>query len=302
MLADLGAEAPEARIANLETSITASAKPAPKGINYRMHPANVGCLQAANLDCCALANNHVLDWGDEGLIETLSTLKQAGIPFAGAGQNAEEAAAPAILDRGAGARLLVFSYGSPTSGIPSSWAAKPQRPGVNLVPDLSAATAERIGERILAVRRPGDLVIVSIHWGSNWGYKVEDDQRAFAHALIEAGACDVLHGHSSHHPRPLEVHRGRLVLYGCGDFLNDYEGIGGYERYRGDLVLAYLPRLSGEGTLRRLTLLAYRIRRFRLERAAGEDASWLAATLDRESRPFGARVRHGGDHRLAVRW
>src|SRR5690606_10004038 len=97
-------------------------------------------------------------------------------------------------------------------------------------------------------------VVVSIHWGSNWGYEVTDAQVAFAHALIDGGV-DVVHGHSSHHPRPFEVYRDRLVLYGCGDFLNDYEGISGYEAYRSELTLLYLPTLAPDGALRSMSLV-----------------------------------------------
>ena len=302
MLADLEKSRPQARIANLETSITTSDTPVPKGINYRMHPANVGCLTAAAFDCCVLANNHVLDWDTEGLLETLATLEDAGIGFAGAGRHAAEAAQPATIDIAGTRRVLVYGYGARSSGIPRNWAATEQRPGVNLLADLSPATAERIASHVATLRRAGDLVVVSIHWGTNWGYQVTEEQRAFAHALIDAGACDLVHGHSSHHVRPIEVYCERLILYGCGDFINDYEGISGYEQYRGDLTLMYLPRLSHDGAISELTLLPYRIRRFRLSHAGREDAAWLRATLDRESLPLGCRIALHGDRRLAARW
>lgn len=289
-LADLDAAEPLARIINLETSITASLRPEPKGINYKMNPDNVVCLKAAAVDCCVLANNHVLDWGEEGLLETLSTLEREGIAVTGAGADAVQAAVPAILDLPNDRRVLVFGFGMTTSGIPREWAATSSRPGVNLLSDLSLATANEAARRIVALRRPGDLVVVSIHWGTNWGYRVTDEQRAFAHALIDAGACDLLHGHSSHHPRGLEIYRDRLILYGCGDFITDYEGIEGYEQFRGDLALAYLPSFEGDGTLSKLTILPYQMRRFRLQHASPADVAWLQATLDRESARFGAHI------------
>jgi poly-gamma-glutamate capsule biosynthesis protein CapA/YwtB (metallophosphatase superfamily) len=302
MLTDLEELRPQARIANLETSITTSDTPVPKGINYRMHPGNVDCLAAAAFHCCVLANNHVLDWDTEGLLETLVTLEGAGIRFAGAGRHAAEAAQAATIDIAGNRRVLVFGYGSTSSGIPRNWAASEHRPGVNLLPDLSPATAWRIANHVATLRRAGDLVVVSIHWGSNWGYQVTEEQRAFAHALIDAGGCDLLHGHSSHHMRPIEVYRDRLILYGCGDFINDYEGISGYEQYRGDLTVMYLPQLSHDGAISGLTLLPYRIRRFRLTHAGRDDAAWLQATLDRESLALGCRIALHGDRRLAARW
>ncbi len=323
-VAELDRAAPDVRIVNLETSVTTSPDWQPKGINYRMHPANVGCLAAAGLDCCVLANNHVLDWGRAGLAETLATLRGAGLATAGAGETAAEATAPAALampdtsrqaretagprgdsreTAGTPGRVLVFAWGSATSGIPRDWEAGPERPGVALLPDLSAATAGRIAAAVRRARRPGDLAVVSLHWGGNWGYEIPAEQRQFARALIDEGGADVVHGHSSHHPKGIEVHRGRPILYGCGDFLNDYEGIRGHEKYRSELVLAYLPALDpAGGRLLRFEMLPFRIRRFRLERAAPEEAAWLRETLDRECRPLGGGVELGGDGRLALRW
>jgi poly-gamma-glutamate synthesis protein (capsule biosynthesis protein) len=300
-LGDLDAARPAARIINLETSITTSMSPVPKGINYKMHPGNVSCLKAAKVDCCVLANNHVLDWGREGLLETLSVLRREGLATAGAGIDLAEAEKPVEVTLASGARLLVFGIGSTSSGIPRDWAARQDRSGIWLLSDLSPATAHRTAERILALRKTGDLIVVSIHWGSNWGYEVPEEQRSFAHALIDAGACDLLHGHSSHHPRPLEVYKGKLVLYGCGDFITDYEGIYGYEQYRGDLALAYLARYSGEGALIELTLAPYQTYRFRLQRASKKDTQWLQSTLDRECAPFGTHIALK-DKRLAAAW
>ena len=81
-----------------------------------------------------------------------------------------------------------------------------------------------------AYQQPGDLIIASIHWDSNWGYEIPRGQIMFAHCLIEEGIA-IVHGHSSHHVKAIEVFKGRLILYGCGDFLTDYEGIGGYEMF-----------------------------------------------------------------------
>ena len=125
---------PDARIVNLETAITDSDDYVRKGINYRMSPENAGCLCAAGIDCCALANNHLLDWGRRGLLQTLATLQRLQIKTAGAGRNVSEAAAPAALDIANKARLLVFSFGSVTSGIPRNWAATKNHPGINLLP------------------------------------------------------------------------------------------------------------------------------------------------------------------------
>lgn len=294
--------APDARIVNLETSITTSRTPLPKGINYKMEPRNAPCLTAAGIDCCTLANNHVLDWGAAGLGETLETLDRLGIARAGAGRNEAEAAAPAVIPLPGGRRVMVFAFGTESSGIPADWAATADTPGVNLLPDLSQRTAERIAAAAAAVRRPGDLIVASIHWGGNWGYGVPDEQRRFAHALIDLGAADVVHGHSAHHAKAIEVHAGRPILYGCGDFINDYEGIAGYEGYRGDIAVSYLPRLDQDGRLISLGLIAFVMRRFALHQAPSEDVRWLRGALDRESAAAGTRIDVAAGNRLAVRW
>lgn len=293
--------APDARIINLETSVTRSEDYwRGKGINYRMHPANLRCITAAGIDACSLANNHVLDYGYPGLLETLDVLCEAGVKRAGAGRNLAEARAPAVIDLGAAGRVLVFAFGTESSGIPPSWAATDERPGVNLLRDLSDATALEIGERIRRARRPNDIVVASIHWGSNWGYAVPSEHVRFAHRLVEEGV-DVIHGHSSHHPRPIEVVNGKLVLYGCGDFLNDYEGISGHEAFRGDLTLMYFACVdSATGELQSLRMTPMQIRKLRVNRARSEDAWWLMATLDRESRAFGSRVVLGDGEGLLL--
>jgi poly-gamma-glutamate synthesis protein (capsule biosynthesis protein) len=293
---------PDWRIVNLETSVTVSEDRAPKGINYRMHPANAPCLKAAGIDCAALANNHVLDWGAAGLMETLGTLAGLGIKTAGAGRNLEEAAAPAILARSAGARVLVFSCGLGSSGIPAEWAAGEKKAGVWRLPDPGPAAVRAVAERVKAAKRAEDLAVLSIHWGGNWGYEIPPAHRAFAHAVIESAGVDLVHGHSSHHPLGIEVWRGRLILYGCGDFLNDYEGIGGYEEYRSHLALMYFATLRRDGKLERLEVTPLAIRRFRLERAGEGDAGWLQARLDREGRKFGTRVSLNAAGRLTVGW
>ena len=296
-----GLEAADARIVNLETAVTTSAAHEPKGINYRMHPRNVGCLREAGIECCVLANNHVLDWGRAGLAETLETLEQAGIRTAGAGRDAAQAEAPAVIEHG-GTRVLVFACGSADSGIPRGWAAAPGRPGVNLLPDLSRRTVDRLAALLRAERRPGDIAIVSVHWGPNWGYEIPQTFRDAAHALVEGAGFDTVHGHSSHHPQGMEVHRNRLILYGAGDFLNDYEGIEGHEEFRGDLTLLYLPRVGADGALLGLRLLPFQVKRFRLHHASAQDTAWLRARLDRESRRFGTEVTMGNDGALEVIW
>jgi poly-gamma-glutamate synthesis protein (capsule biosynthesis protein) len=303
-LDELERAAPNVRLINLETSITDSNEYwKGKGINYRMHPQNIASLTAAGIDACSLANNHVLDWGYAGLSETLESLKNVNIKTAGAGQNMAQAGAPAVVSVAGQSRVLVFAFGLTSSGIPLDWAAGKNRPGVNLLPDLGAKSVRHIQRKIQEVKRAGDIAVVSIHWGGNWGYDISRKQRRFAHRLIDDGGADVIHGHSSHHVKAIEVYKDRLILYGCGDFLNDYEGIGGYEEFRADLSLMYFATVnSSNGKLVSMQMTPTQIRRLKVNRAPSEAAIWLMNTLNREGASFGTRVKLDSNNRLTLHW
>lgn len=101
-----------------------------------MSPKNIPCLTAARIDCCCLANNHVLDWDYAGLDETLGTLDNAGIRHAGAGPGVVEASTPAVRDIPKKGRVLVFGLGSVSSGIPWEWRATEHQPGVRLLEEV----------------------------------------------------------------------------------------------------------------------------------------------------------------------
>ncbi|MDP3796040.1 MAG: CapA family protein [Polaromonas sp.] len=307
-LAEIERRQPALRIVNLETAITTASAPWPgKGIHYRMHPANIGCLTAARIDCCVLANNHVLDWGQAGLTQTLHTLQQAGIHTAGAGSHLEAACTPAVWPLGESARLLVFSWAAPDSGGPSDWAAKPgsaaDSAGVALLPAWDDASAQQITAQVARQRQAGDLVVVSLHWGGNWGVEVPRPHRRFARRLIDLSAADVIHGHSSHHPRPVEVYRGRLILYGCGDLINDYEGISSRERFDASAVCLYFVQLSREtGALLQLDIVPLQLRRLQLRHADAAARHRLQSLLEAEGRKSGTGVQLQADGSWQWRW
>ncbi len=290
----------DARIVNLETSVTTSDDfAANKAVCYRMNPTNLPTLAALRPDVSTLANNHVLDFGAAGLAETLDSLTAVGLRTAGAGLDSEAARRPAVVPVEDG-RVVVVAIGTPSSGIPPGWAATEDRPGVDLLPRLSDSAADDVLARVDGVRQPGDVVVVSVHWGGNWGYEVPDEHVRFAHRLVDGGV-DVVHGHSSHHPRPVELYRGRVVLYGCGDFVDDYEGIGSHREFRDELRLAYLVAVPPDRVApAALRMVPFRSRRLRLVHASGSDAEWLRKTLDRISRPFGHGVALAPDRTLVL--
>lgn len=301
-LALLDAARPDARIVNLETSVTRSDDhDRGKGIHYRVSPENAACLAAARIDVCVLGNNHVLDWGARGLRDTLDTLDRLRIGRCGAGRDLDEAIRPAIVELGARGRIAVFSIACLDAGVPPWWAAGPDRPGVHVVAELDDAALRRIHRAIEPWRRPGTAIVVSIHWGGNWQLDAPRAHRWFAHRMIDDAGAHVVHGHSSHHVKGIEVHHGQPILYGCGDLLTDYEGIEGHEAYRGDLGLLYLVTLDASGALARLEMVPARMRELRVTRADADEARWLAATVARCGAALGTSVELEGD-RLRLAW
>jgi poly-gamma-glutamate synthesis protein (capsule biosynthesis protein) len=298
-LAEMDGTGADLRIVNLETAITPDGDPWPaKGVRYRMHPDNIECLSAAHIDACALANNHALDWDRAGLHDTLQALRAAKVAFAGAGVDSEEAWAPARLPLPGRGQLLLFSFAAKSSGVPSGWSAATRRAGIALLPDLSVATAAQLAEDIVSRRGADDRVVVSIHWGDNWGLGVPQAHRDFAHRLIDSRAVDVVHGHSSHHPLPVEVYRGKLILYGCGDLINDYEGIGPHGSLRSDVGCLYVVTLrSVNGRLDTLDVVPLQMRRFRLGTADAAAQEWLGQVFASGQALGEQPVRHG-----ARRW
>ncbi len=269
-------EHPDTRLINLETSITHSENYWPdKGINYRMSPENIDCITSAGIDCCVLANNHVLDWGYDGLSDTLNNLDRATIKHAGAGRDRFESIMPAVIETISGSRLIVFALGKESSGIPDEWASSDNKPGVALFESDPDWYLKTIADYIKRNKRENDIILLSIHWGENWGYEIPRDQIELAHAAIDFCGVDCIHGHSSHHPKGIEIYKNKLIFYGCGDLINDYEGISGYEDFKSDLSLMYIVEFASKGNLRECKMFPMRIQRFSLKAAGESGCKWF---------------------------
>lgn len=210
----------DARIANLECVISDRGRPwsAPhKAFHFRTDQKNIECLRIAGISAVSIANNHSLDYGYDALFEMLETLDRAGIAHAGAGRNLDEASSPAFFEA-AGRRCAMLAF---TDNEPA-WEAKNDGPGVYHVPvNVDDPRAEGLFDRVELARKHADFVIVSAHWGPNRGYSPVASHIPFGRRLIESGA-DVVFGHSCHVFQGIEFYRGGAIIYGAGDFIDDY--------------------------------------------------------------------------------
>lgn len=234
----------ETAFANVESPYTSRGVPAEKAIVHRAHPDRAGDVAALGIDVATLANNHLLDFGIEGMDDTLAALAQAGIMPVGAGADDETARVPAIRTTVSGSVALLGL----SAALPPGFAAAPDRPGVAPLrvlqriavdPALAAeqpgmapyvhtsvvpADADAACAAVAEARAGADLVVVAVHWGVPHGFAAEsygtlaEYQRPAGHTLIEAGA-DLVIGHHPHEVHPVEIHRGGVIAYSVGNFL-----------------------------------------------------------------------------------
>jgi poly-gamma-glutamate synthesis protein (capsule biosynthesis protein) len=226
-------------IGNLETSITESNDFWPgKGIHYRMHPLNTEILQKGGFDVFSLANNHVLDFGRKGLTDTITNLRKSNIGLVGAGENLDQAQSPFIKGcRATGSVTLVFGICHISAGVPKDWAATKSTSGVWLIQNSNEVIKIiKIYQNLLKQNKDKKFswvknvyVVVLAHWLGNWvDPKIDPDFpliQKWSHDLVSECGVSLIHGTSTHHPLPVEFYKGSLIIYGSGDFINDYEGI-----------------------------------------------------------------------------
>ncbi|KAF2172407.1 hypothetical protein M409DRAFT_63106 [Zasmidium cellare ATCC 36951] len=280
-------ESSDLNFINLETAVTTHAQKWPdKVFNYRMHPANIQALTTARIHYAGLANNHTLDFSQEGLRETVQTVRRAGIAFAGAGDDEAGARRPAILSPAGSDHQICIWAGS---DHPRDWKTVPAFHSI----DYSQKTKERLRELIqsTAPTNPA-LKIWSCHWGPNYAWQPAQQIQDLAHFMIDECGIDIVHGHSSHHVQGVEVYRGKLIIYGCGDFVDDYALV---EEYRNDLSgiwQVHVEELGEELRVKRLEFYPTKIDRFMARRLdPGEaDSAWVREKIVQLSAGLGTRA------------
>ena len=283
---------PDLFLVNLETTLTAHTVPEDpaKIFHFRAAPEVAATLTAGRVDFASVANNHIRDFGIEGMNETLSVLDAAGIAHAGAGPDLASAARHALLTAG-GLRVAVVAY----ADYPPEWAATPDSSGTNhTLVSTDPEHFARVEDSLAEARREADLVIFSIHWGPNMRARPPKAFRQFARRVVESGA-DVFWGHSAHVVQGVEVYKGKLILYDTGDFVDDYMVD---ERLRNDLSALFLVRATPP-VIDRLDLLPVRIENKQVNLAEGADRKWIVRQLTELSEEMGTEVSEA-QHGLSI--
>lgn len=195
-------------LGNLEEPLTGRGTAAEKKFVFRGPMAAAAILKACGFTLVGLANNHVMDYGPDGLSDTLAALKQQGLPHLGAGRDAAEARKPLILERNG----LKIGFLALTSTFPEqNWAGK-SRPGVAFAP------LDRVAEWTRAAKASCDFLVVSFHGGTELAPMPNEIQRAFARAAA-AGGADAVIGHHPHVVQAAELIDRTIVIYSVGNFL-----------------------------------------------------------------------------------
>ena len=234
----------EVAFGNLEAPLTARGARAEKAATHRAHPDRVAEVTGFGFDVVTLANNHMLDYGPDGLADTLAVLARAGVAAVGAGSTRAAAFRPFVRATPRGAIAFIGIC----AALPPGFAATDDRPGVAPLRVLQSVAidavlqAEQPGgapfmhtkahqadvdaacEAIRSVRDEARLVVVALHWGIPHGFAARsygvlaEYQRPVAHALVDAGA-DLVVGHHPHVVHPVERYRGGVIAYSLGNYV-----------------------------------------------------------------------------------
>lgn len=276
-------------IANLETTLTNSDHEVPKVFNFKASPDRVKCLTDANIQVVNLANNHILDFAEEGLKETLATLDSAQIQHTGAGINIDSASSPVIVNR----KNISLAILGCTDNEPG-WKATATKTGVNYVDVSNKKDREKILQYVEQLQKQNDFVIVSIHWGPNLKEFPEKQFIAFAHEMIDHGAS-VIHGHSAHNFQGIELYKQKLIFYDTGDFVDDYIV---HADLKNDHCFFFMVAFS-KYEIVKTKLVPVLISNYQANLASDENKNWSIKRIRQLSAKFGTTITEQGEVLIA---
>ncbi|HWO94446.1 MAG TPA: CapA family protein [Dehalococcoidia bacterium] len=208
--------------ANLEMALTERGEPAPKDFTFRAPPSFGPALVGAGIDVVSLANNHIMDYGPEGLFDTLVSLELLGVKGTGAGASREAAVKPAIVES-KGIRVAFLAFASCRNDSVSGFEARSFEAG-ETTPGIAWAEVDRITQAVRDARAQADVVVVSFHWGDEYRHEVSEEQQALAYTAVDSGAQLVL-GHGPHVLQGWEARGEALIVYSLGNFVFDLDDV-----------------------------------------------------------------------------
>eukprot|EP01084_Bolivina_argentea_P282692 483955_1 len=300
---------PDVKLINLETTITTSNDYFPeRAVHYRMHPQNIYTLKTLethtnnNNLVCNIANNHILDYGYNGLNETIKTLYNNNISYVGVGLNINDAWKPVIIALPSkNCRIFIFGCGTQSGYIPEQWTATNTKSGINMVNPYNHSKVyiqnimKHIKKHVLLYHKRDNMkniIILTIHWGSHYAFQIEQDFITFAHVLIDYNeeneiGIDMIHGHSSHNIKGFEIYKNKAIFYGCGNFINDYEGRPSHSEFHKYLGFMYFVDLNvNNGNVNNVFLKGTHIKQFSITYAKDEYLMWLYYTINKLCQRF----------------
>jgi len=210
-------------IGNLETTITDHDEKYKKVFNYRVNPKHAHLLKINQNMFLSIANNHILDYKEQGMYDTINNLKKLQIAYSGAGSNLHDSRSHATLNI-KGKRIGIIGCADHYD----YWKSGSNNPGINYV---NYKNYTGLMNHIRKIKQNLDILIMSIHWGPNYHRGIEEKYQKFAKDMLSAGV-DIVHGHSSHHVKCIRHNGKKLIIYGMGDFVDDYAVD---DEYRNDL-------------------------------------------------------------------
>ncbi len=198
--------------ANLENPITAGPVVPTGSFTFHADPGSEVALKQSGVDIVSLANNHSPNYGDKGLLDTITYLDQQSILHAGAGKDLTAALEPAVIERN-GVKFAFIAFND-TDVVPPSYGAGANHAGTALI------KFDHLHQAMIKAKSLADVVIVSMHSGTEYTAEANKRQIAFAHAAIDEGA-DVVIGHHPHVVQNIEKYKDKYIFYSLGNFIFD---------------------------------------------------------------------------------
>jgi gamma-polyglutamate biosynthesis protein CapA len=261
---------------NLEGPVSVRGKQVPKAYSFRFDPALLDGLRNTGFNMYSLANNHMLDYGGEALLDTVAFMEQQGYFYSGAGKNSKEASSARYLEINGikFAFIANVDFGmegwqdSAGGGVPQAFDKKP----------ISEITSE-----IEKAKKQADFVIVSFHWGEEYKNFPNKRQKSISHSCIDSGA-DLVIGHHPHVMQGVEKYKGKIILYSLGNFVFDQR----FPRTREAMV--FCCNFTQKG-ITGAYLLPVRIIKGRPDFASGRDASQIKDKIILYSKDFDVELK-----------